>query len=164
MIIIFIFLIFILFFFNYENFSIYDTTILPHVSYFCPPGSYLNNDNMCNTIVTPTCYDNNCFLNNTTNIKCPPNHILSNNKCSINPIYDNGFTLINNTCVQLNGLPTCSDAHISYNNLCISDSFLPTTIYTCPDGSTNEYGGICNGNIYNFNNNYTTKETVTLLY
>jgi hypothetical protein len=170
--IIIILFILILFFYNSENFAVYNNAVLPTISYICPNDSILKDDNMCYKIITPKCENNNCYLNNNkTEIKCPDYYTFKNNICysSFNnsfskPYCDDGYTILNNTCVQLNGLPTCPEGNIPYNNICKSYPFIPKIIYTCPDGSTNLYGGICNGNIYNSDNNSTTKETVSIVY
>jgi hypothetical protein len=179
--IIIILLILILFFYNFENFAIHDilpskgrsrACAVPTISYVCPDNSILKDDNMCYEINVAKCDNNNCYLdNNITELKCQEHYSLQNNICYSNldnsfekPYCDDGYNIVNNKCVQLNGLPTCLDGNIPYNGICKSDPFMPKTIFTCPDNSINEYGGVCNGNIYNPGNNSTTKEIVSVVY
>jgi hypothetical protein len=167
--IIIILLVLIFFLYNSENFAEYNNTILPTISYKCPDNSILK-DNLCYELIIPKCDNDNCYIdNNITNLKCNNSYTLQNNICISNfdntqhkPYCNDGYTIVNDKCIQLNGLPICPDNYIPYNNICKSEGFIPKTIYTCPDGSTNEYGGICNGDIYD--NSIVNKAVVSILY
>jgi len=146
---------------NVVNFSSYpnypnDGPILPQVTYNCPSDTELK-ENICYIKNYPTSDDNKYYLDNSTiDLQCPNRYTLKNDVCVSNynyntekPFCPDGFKRNDNKCLQLNGLPKCEDGFIPYDNKCTEDYFNANVIYTCPDGSINEYGGICNGRKYN---------------
>ena len=118
----------------------------------------------------PKCPLTSTNIDNTTDFTCPFNYILVNNKCinsllprvdpfnprvdpfnprvdpfnpRVDPFCPNRYKNLNGKCTQLDGLPTCSDGYIPFNNECkILKGTIPETEYTCPYNYT-VLGGLC---------------------